>query len=148
MSDNTRPDSLPADADVWISGVLEKLEQEFLHIAKSTFSRDSNIGDYQRALTFAFRRLLAESGMTEAEMQAVFCDPKFGWTEAKNKRRFELIDKEVDDKLSFDEAQELESLTFQMRYANKPIEDGRVREARQELEQLKSQLERSENRPS
>ena len=148
MSDDTRPDSLPVDADAWISGFPEKLEQEFLQIAKFTFSRESNIGDYQRALTFAFRRLLAETGMSEADMQATFSDAKFGWTEAKNKRRCELIDKDVDEELSFDEAQELESLTFQLRYASWSVEQDRVEGARQELDALKSQLEQSETKSS
>ncbi|MCA9126514.1 MAG: hypothetical protein KDB22_05490 [Planctomycetales bacterium] len=147
MSDDTRPDSLPVDADAWISDFPEKLEQEFLQIAKFTFSRDANICDYQRALTFAFRRLLAETGMPEADMQATFSDAKFGWTEAKNKRRCELIEKVVDEELSFDESLELESLTFQLRYANWSGEKGRVEDARQKLEALKSQPEQSESKP-
>lgn len=148
MSDDTRPESVPTDADAWISDFVQNLELEFLQLAKFTFSRTSDNGDNQRALLFAIRRLLANDGMSEAAMQAMFSDPKFGWTEAKNKRRFELIDKEIDDELSFDEAHELESLTFQMRYANKPVEDDRVSEARQELERLKSELGQSENEPS
>jgi hypothetical protein len=80
MSDVPPPNAISVDADDWIAGFPEKLEQEFLHIGKWTFSRDSKIGDYQRALIFAFRRLLAETGMSEADMLATFCDPKFGWT--------------------------------------------------------------------
>ena len=148
MSDETRPDSVPTDSDAWISDFLQQLELEFLQLAKFTFSRTSDTGDNQRALLFAIRRLLANDGMPEAVMQSIFSDPKFGWTEAKNKRRFELIDREVDDTLSHDEALELESLTFQMRYASKPVEDDRVNEARQELERLKIELGQSEKKPS
>ena len=148
MSDETRPDSVPTDADAWISDLLQKLELEFLQLAKFTFSRTSDTGDNQRVLLFAIRRILANDGMPEAVMQAIFSDPNFGWTEAKNKRRFELIDREVDDTLSHDEALELESLTFQMRYANKPVEDDRVNKARQKLERLKTEIGRSENKPT
>jgi hypothetical protein len=92
MSDVPPPNSVSVDADDWIGGFPEKLEQEFLQITKWMFSRDSNIRDYQQTLIYAFRRLLAETGMPDADMLATFCDPKFGWTEAKNGRRFELID--------------------------------------------------------
>ena len=110
MSDVPPPNSVSVDADDWIAGFPEKLEQEFLQIAKWTFSPESNVRDYQRTLIFAFRRLLGETGMSEAEMVATFCDPKFGWTESKNARRCELIEREVANNLSFEEALELESL--------------------------------------
>lgn len=148
MSDVPPPNSVSIDADDWIAGFPEKLEQEFLQIAKWTFSPNSDIRDYQRALIYAFRRLLADTGMPEAEMHSTFCDPKFGWTESKNARRFELIDREVANILSFEEALELESLTFQLRYANRAIEEDRVLQARQELDLLKSQLERNRSKSS
>lgn len=59
-----------------------------------------------------------------------------GWTEAKNARRCGLIDKEIDGKLSPDEALELESLQAEMlRYRRKfaPLPLAGVRQLHQEL---------------
>ena len=52
------------------------------------------------------------------------------WTEAKNKRRCELIDKDIDDRLTPEEAIELEALERQMdrhlrTVAPLPLEDAR-----------------------
>jgi hypothetical protein len=147
MSDEKRPDSVSIPADRWIADLLQQLELEFLQIAKFTFSRTSDVDDYQRTLLHSVRKLLAKDGMAEDAMQAVFADPQFGWTDAKNARRFELIEKEEDDELTFEEAQELESLTFQMRFANRPLEDDRVDQARMELEQLKNEVQQTKNSP-
>ncbi len=144
MSDEKPPENLPIDADDWIRQFIEKLESEFLLIAKSTFLRQPTDEDFHNALLFATQRLLSNEGMSHETIRDTLSDSSFGWTEEKNKRRFYLIDKESSGEISFDEAQELEALTFQMRYAFKPIHDERIAEAEQELQNLKNKLDRSE----
>lgn len=140
MSDTKLPEDLPLDAGAWIQTFCETLELEFLDIAKSTFSKDADKADFHQTAIFAIRRLLEQDGITEEQLQQSYSDDKFGWSDGRNQRRCELIDKETDETISFEEAQELESLTFQMRYALKRVHDERVGEAQAELQKLKNDL--------
>ena len=144
MSDEKPPEDLPSDADDWIRHFVENLEAEFLHIAKSTFLNHPTNEDFHNTLLFAIQRLLTNEGMSSESIRDVLSDSSFGWTEEKNKRRFDLIDRESSGEISYNEAQELEALTFQMRYAFKPMHDERIAEARRELENLKNEVGRSE----
>jgi hypothetical protein len=79
----------------------------------------------------------------------VSADPADAWSEAKNARRCDLIDREVDGVLTFDEAAELKQLQGEMlRYRRKlaplPIED--ARKLQQELLAKASQVACSDQR--
>lgn len=64
------------------------------------------------------------------------------WTDIKNERRCELIDKEIDDTLSLDERNELEDLQEQMlRYRHRvaPLPLAHARRLLEKLEKVASQ---------
>lgn len=68
------------------------------------------------------------------------------WTDAKNERRCELIDKEIDGSISAAEAAELEDLQEQMlRYRHRiaPLPLARARKLLEELERKAQVAERS-----
>jgi hypothetical protein len=87
--------------------------------------------------------------LAQAILQSLEADravPEGEWNETKNARRCELIDKDIQGKLSLEEQQELDSLTQQFRayrhrVAPLPLEG--ARKLHQQLLEKKQQQERT-----
>lgn len=91
-----------------------------------------------------FRSLPTGSGdeVVVRDGQAVFrirpsvADPAGDWTDAKNARRFALIDREVDGTISAEESSELDALQTEFRRYRRRVAPLPVEETRQLLERL------------
>lgn len=106
----------------WAEMFVKYLQIEFYDVAgepKENISEDQ----YRRWMMSAFLKTLAGMGMPpqnidqlyHAQMATIDQGPEEPWSEAKNERRVELIDKSLQDQLTFDEAKELTRLTHQLR---------------------------------
>ena len=74
-------------------------------------------------------------------------DPAGIWTDEKNGRRFELIDKSIDDEDSFTEADqdELQTLTDEMREYIDRVAPLDIDDARNTFEYMRKKAEEKEN---
>lgn len=82
--------------------------------------------------------LVIRDGRAVFRIQPGIDDPTGEWTDAKNARRFVLIDREIDGTLSADESAELEALQQEFRRFRRrvaPLPLGETRRLLDELEQ-------------
>ena len=144
MPSEERPNSIPFDEVEWLARFIREFELEFNVITRSleSYSGESEIS---RIVLYAVKRLLSESGMRTEEMLSIIADDRYGWTDEKNARRFELIEKKMDDNLSGGEAWELESLTEQLRYSMKDVERSRVEFAKKLFDDVSESIDHPGN---
>ena len=130
-------DSISEHANAWIQQFLKELEDNFLG-ASHSLPPDARVPDYQVATIRAMFQTLLDSGMdTESVVEAigqVFVERRPGptqWNSELNRRRFELIDREIQETLTPAERIELAGLTAIMREeldseANLPMEGAKT----------------------
>lgn len=113
--------SIPEVADSWIREFFPKLEERIAEAGRE-LSPDTGIAGAQEAVARAVFAAYLESGVefrSAAELfgrVAVEWRPvNATWNEALNRRRFELIDKEIEGAMSPAEVIELAGLTQMMR---------------------------------
>jgi len=129
--------SISADASDWMRHFLARFEDNFIDSAPS-IPADARVRDYQVATIREMFRTLLESGM-DAESFAeavgrVLIEKRPGpieWDSELNQRRFELIDKEIQETLTPAESVELAGLTRIMREqleseASQPMEGAKA----------------------
>ena len=116
-----RPGSISENASDWIRQLSEQLEEHFIDSALS-IPAEASARDYQDATIRAVFSVLLESGMdTESFAETVGrilieeSAASVEWTSQFNQRRFELIDKEIQETLTPAERIELAGLTRIMR---------------------------------
>jgi hypothetical protein len=130
------PSSMSEDADNWIRRFTAFVEENFID-ASCRLSRDASLADYQYATIRAVWQTLLESGMDPESIMVTIGQvlietvaPLGEWNSELNRRRFELIDKEIQHSLTPAERIELAGLTRLMRNqleseANLPLEGAR-----------------------
>jgi len=131
------PDSISEHANAWIRQFVRALENSFLDASRSLPS-DARVPDYQVATIRAVLQTLLDSGMdSESFVEAVgqvLIERRPGpveWNSELNRRRFELIDREIQETLTPAERIELAGLTRIMREeleseANLPMEGAKT----------------------
>ena len=120
---DTEP-SIPTDALDW-SQVFDKRFRETFQTEFHNLPEKSSEEDFHRAATRAFVLTLRESGLSretllkflEEAMRRTTSQTLQVWTEARNKRRSELIAKKFQDAITVKEQFELRALTCAMRAA-------------------------------
>ena len=129
--------SISEHASNWIRRFSKQLEEKFID-AGLNISADAPARDYQDATIWAMFRVLLDSGMdTESFAETVgrvLIEERPGsieWNSELNQRRFELIDKEIQETLAPAERVELAGLTRIMREqleseANLPMEGAKA----------------------
>ncbi len=133
---DTATDVAP-DADNWIRQFARHLEIHFLDSARR-LPADASASEFQRAATHAVLATFIDSGL---ELEALFEligqtaieyeSAGVAWNETLNRRRFELIDKEIQGTLNQTERIELAGLTKIMRdhtdsESNLPMQGAKV----------------------
>ena len=128
-----RGDAISPDASDWIRKFLHQLELNFVDTGLG-LPPDARVGEYQLATIRTMFHTLLDSGMdTESLAETVgrvLIEKRPGsieWNSELNQRRFELIDKEIQETLTPAERVELAGLTGIMREqleseANLPME--------------------------
>jgi hypothetical protein len=131
------PHSIPQHAGEWIRQFVQQLELHFLDTTQNLAS-EAGFFDYQVATIRAVLRTLLDSGMdTESivgTIGQVLIERRPGpleWTPELNQRRFDLIDREIQETLTPAERIELAGLTRIMREAidteaNLPMEGAKI----------------------
>jgi hypothetical protein len=76
------------------------------------------------------------NGRPYAVVRSKIDDPLASWTDSKNSRRFELIDKEIAGSITGDEAVELENLQAELRRYRRRVAPLPLAETRRMLEML------------
>jgi len=142
MAVKKQPDSnvsaLTETANDWFRQFLKHLE---IHMAETgeSLGPDSDSSDHRLAAVRAVMLTLIDSGMNQVELRNLFrlvafenavSPPTREWSSELNRRRFELIDRDIQGMLSPVEQFELASLTHRMREhvdseANLPFEGAR-----------------------
>ncbi len=87
--------------------------------------------------------VLVKGGRTVFRIQPASHDPAGEWTDAKNARRFALIDRELDGTISADEASELEAIQTEFRRFRRRTTPLPLGETRQTLEELERKAGRA-----
>ena len=130
-------DSVSEHANAWIQQFVRELEENFLGASHSV-PPDARVPDYQVATIRAVFQTLLDSGMdSESFVEAVGKvlierrPGRIGWNSELNQRRFELIDREIQETLTPAERIELAGLTRIMREeldseANLPMEGAKT----------------------
>ena len=115
--------TLPSDALDW-SIQFEKHYREAFQFACAKLSNNSSTEEFQKAAAQAFVSTLRESGIKDTKLvefigQAIWIPAQVNldWTDEKNNRRTELIDKMFQHTISLEERFELGALTRTMRTA-------------------------------
>ena len=133
----SRADSISEHASDWIRQFAQQFELNFVETSYR-LPPDARVLEYQVATIRAVFQTLLDSGMNtesiaEAMGQVVIerCRESIEWNAELNQRRFELIDKDIQEKLTTAEAIELAGLTRMMREqleseANLPMEGARA----------------------
>jgi hypothetical protein len=130
------PNSISEDAGDWIQQFTKHLSLNFLDTSRS-FPPDAGLPDFQDATARAAWQTLLDSGMTSDSILdsigPVLVERRAGrgeWNSELNRRRFDLIDKDIQQSLTLAERIELAGLTRLMRdhvesEANLPLEGAR-----------------------
>lgn len=128
---------LPATASDWIREFLKNVELNLVDVVSQI--THSGTPDYAVAAMRAVRLTLLDAGLNEEQFDSLIEQVKgesvststvLQWNAELNKRRFELIDGDIQGSLSPAEQRELANLTRLMRVhldteANFPFEDAR-----------------------
>lgn len=134
---NSKRDELSEAANDWIRQFLKVLELNLLEEGQDLASDD--VGHFGLATVRAVKRTLLDAGFTSeeivnligrVELEGLEAVATFEWNSELNKRRFELIDKDIQGTLSRAEQIELAGLTQLMREQidsdeNLPLEGAR-----------------------
>lgn len=122
---SSRPQSKQATASAaeWGRVFFKRLRLEFAETA-ADLPRDATHEEFGLAMVCALNSVFAESGIPPEQVRVLLADwvsrlstpASHGeWSEAKNARRLELIDKSIQGQLSQAEAAELDQLTACLR---------------------------------
>jgi len=127
MAVKKQPDSnaseLTETANDWFRQFLKHLEIHMVETGES-LGANSDSFDHRLAAMRAVMMTLIDSGTNQEELRKIFglvafenagMSPPLEWNREQNKRRFELIDREIQGTLSPVEQFELASLTQRMR---------------------------------
>ena len=127
MSTEKQPESgagdIPLAVDDWFQQFLKVLELAIIDTEKD-LPADAKLEDYGLAALRAVKLTLHDSGLNDDEVLGLFgrialdrpkSPEKLVWSAALNKRRFELIDRDIQGILSPAEQLELAALTHLMR---------------------------------
>ena len=115
--------SLEADGLDWFQQFLKHLEINW-SVVSQRIAASNDQAEYRIEVLRAVKLTLKESGMDESSIQSVFAqvayDPPVqeevtGWTVEQNKRRFELIVRDIQGTLTAVEQLEMVALTQHMR---------------------------------
>lgn len=87
--------------------------------------------------------LVIRDGRAVYRVQPGIDDPTGEWTDAKNARRFELIDREIDGTISADDATELETLQTEFRRYRRRVAPLPLGETRRLLDELERKAGRA-----
>ena len=129
----SRRASIPAHANDWIRKFVQQFELNFVDTSLGLLP-DARAIEYQLATIRAMLRTLLDSGMdiesfAETVGRVLIQEPlgAVEWNSKSNQRRFDLIDKEIQETLTPAERVELAGLTAAMREqleseANLPME--------------------------
>lgn len=118
-----RAGTLSEGANDWFRQFLKHLEISVSEVGQALPSHPSTT-DYGHAAMRAVKTTLLDSGLSEEQILSLFADVAFEnagssgtpeWTAELNKRRFELIDGDIQGTLSREERLELAGLTQLMR---------------------------------
>ncbi|QDV67406.1 hypothetical protein Poly24_11010 [Rosistilla carotiformis] len=116
-------ETLQEGANDWFRIFLKHLEINFVETG-GALSADSTSTDYSIAAVQAVKLTLLDSGLNDEQILSIFgraaleslkIPEKSRWTTELNKRRFELIDADIQGTLSHSEQLELAGLTQLMR---------------------------------
>jgi hypothetical protein len=122
-AESAHPGSIPDAAADWGRQFLKHLELAYADSA-SSLEATSGWEDFRQAMLLSFVETLRDSGAAPAELMQLMTaaidrlspqDRRENWTSHKNARRVELIDKQIQHGLSYDEVIELARLTTLMR---------------------------------
>lgn len=129
--------AISEDASDWLQQVVKHFELNFVDACQGA-PADADRSAYQRLTILAIVQTLKDSGLNEESLQEMFgqiagepnAEP-IEWTAEMNRRRFSLIDKEIQGELTPAEQFELARLTRAMRIAvdselNVPMEGARA----------------------
>ena len=145
--EHASPDFISADSDDWFRQFVKHLDLHLIDASRN-LRRQASVAELQAAAARAIVTTYLDSGMElESIMELVgrvgveARSDKPVWCDALNKRRFALIDKEIQGLLTHAESVELAGLTSMMRdqiesEINLPMEGARSLHRR--LLQLKS----------
>jgi len=148
---NPQPDDrqnhIPTNAEDWIRQFVKHLEAHFLDAA-GDLRTDASDSEVRQTAAKAVIASFLDSGVDHDTLMELFgqavlenTSADFVWNDELNRRRFELIDKEIQGSLSPPEKVELAGLTRIMRSfvdseANLPMQQARA--LHQKLLQVKS----------
>lgn len=129
--------AISEDASEWLQQVVKHFELNFIDACQGS-QADADEPAYQRLTIRAIVQTLKDSGLSEGSIREMFgqiagesiAEP-IEWTAEMNRRRFSLIDKEIQGDLTPAEQFELARLTSAMRMAvdselNLPMEGARA----------------------
>jgi hypothetical protein len=129
--------AISADTDLWIRQFIKQFELHVLDVSHD-LTPDASVSESQVAAARAILATYLDSGMELESVMELFgrvaVERRFAgarWSDALNKRRFALIDKEIQGSLTPAESVELAGLTRIMRdhvdaEANLPIDGARA----------------------
>jgi hypothetical protein len=132
-----RPTIIWEHLDQWIRKFIVQLEENYLETGRN-LSPDASFSEYQLATIRAMLRTLRDSGMdSESLVETIGYalikerSDSIEWNSDLNQRRFELIDKQIQETLTPSEKFELAGLTGIMREqleteANLPLEGAKA----------------------
>jgi hypothetical protein len=128
MAVEKQPDSEVGEfseaADDWFRQFLKHLELNLTESSHQGLAPDADVAALRLTALRAVKRTLTDSGMSDQELLDLFAKVALepartatqrGWNATLNKRRFELIDRDIQGSLSPAEQLELASLTQLMR---------------------------------
>ena len=118
------------DESAPVNAELTDLASKFASLMESNFiaelpdaASQESMGDFRRQMMSSFITSMCDTGATEAEVAALLqsalnrllVPTHEPWSDVKNERRVNLIDRSIQGTLSSDEAFELDQLTAEMR---------------------------------
>jgi hypothetical protein len=139
--------AISAAADLWVRQYMRQFERHALEASRE-LPPDASLSESQAAMAWAIVATFLDSGMefestVELLGQAALSwrSARVAWSDALNRRRFELIDKDIQGSLTPAERIELAGLTKSLRdhvesEANLPIKGAQAQHAK--LLQLQS----------
>jgi len=116
--------SMSSEIFDWAETFVKHLQIEF-HILAGETEDVASVDQNRRWMVIAFLRTLIESGISPQEVERLYLFQAAAmeqnalepWSEVKNSRRIELIDKSLQDQITSEESKELAQLTNQLREA-------------------------------
>jgi hypothetical protein len=120
---SSKTGSIEADGLDWFQQFVKHLEINWSTVFQRIASNNDQSA-YRLEVLRAVKLTLKDSGMDESSIQTAFAQVAFegpmqedgiGWTVEQNKRRFELIDRDIQGTLTAAEELELVALTQLMR---------------------------------